>query len=40
MPPEVAIPCLILLCFALAFLPPGPKQDVRGRNNFRSWGSE
>lgn len=39
MPPEVAIPCLILLCFALALMPRGPKQDVRTREQ-RWWGQE
>lgn len=40
MPPELTLPCLILLCFALAFLPRGPKQEIRVRNDYSNWGAE
>lgn len=39
MPVELALPCLVLLCLALVFMPPGPKQEVRVRG--QEWfGSE
>jgi hypothetical protein len=39
MPVEIALPVLVLLCFALAFLPPGP-EEARVWREQEWWGEE